>query len=270
VAQIIHAHSPRRDKPFVTIACPAIPENLLESELFGHEKGSFTGAIKDTPGRFEIADGGTIFLDEIGDLSPNLQAKLLRVLQNHEFEKVGGAKTLKVDVRIIAATNRNLEQAMQEKHFREDLFYRLNVLPIYVPPLRDRKEDIKPLAGHFVAYYSKKIGKRFSSISEQILEHLMGYDWPGNVRELQNVIERAVVLGKEPRLTVTDFILGIRQPDVPEKRGAFRSIRDLEFRALTDALEKAAGNISKAAKILGVGRDTLYRRMKKYNIGLKR
>ncbi len=270
VAEIIHAHSPRKEKPFLTINCPAIPEHLLESELFGHEKGSFTGAVRQKLGKFELADEGTVFLDEVGDLPMELQVKILRVLQGHEFERVGGLKTLRVDVRIIAATNRNLEQAIREGRFREDLFYRLNVLPLTIAPLRERKEDIPLLANHFLAYYSRKENKRFESIPQSIMDRLVEYDWPGNVRELQNVIERAVVLGKEPHLRLVDISIGGVSPrPVPSRPEAVTSLKDMEYQALVRALEQSGGNISKAAKALGIGRDTVYRRMRKHGIGLK-
>ncbi len=274
IAEAIHEHSPRKERPFVTINCPAIPENLLESELFGHEKGAFTGAIRDKKGKFELADCGTIFLDEIGDLPPELQVKILRVLQNHEFERVGGLKTMRVDVRIIAATSRNLEEAIATHKFREDLFYRLSVLPIYIMPLRERKEDIPVLTEHFLKYFGRKSSKVFDDIPKQILDRLVEYDWPGNIRELQNVIERAVVLGRPPVLRQTDFVIVCAAPAATKpsegEEPDVTSLKDMEYRALMKALEQAGGNISRAAKILGIGRDTIYRRLKKYNIGLKK
>lgn len=281
IAEVIHRHSGRKDKPFVTVNCAAIPENLLESELFGHVRGSFTGAVKDKIGKFQQADHGTIFLDEIGELPPELQVKILRVLQGREFEKVGGLETIKVDVRVIAATNRNLEDAIREGKFREDLFYRLNVLPIHVPALRERREDIPLLLNHFLNHYGAKAGKHFEPIAESILTRLMNYPWTGNIRELQNVVERAVILGKEPQLEMADFTikssgLGTEVGNDTEHSGNghrpnhFSSLKDLEHQMLMKALEESGGNISKVAKILGVGRDTVYRRLKKYNIGLRR
>lgn len=270
VAELIHSLSPRKKKPFVTINCPAIPENLLESELFGHEKGAFTGAIREKTGKFEYADGGTVFLDEIGDLSPELQAKILRVLQGHEFERVGGLKTLMADVRVIAATNRNIEKSIQEGHFREDLYYRLNVLPILIPPLRERKEDIPLLVNHFLAYFNRKNTKKFREISPEILADLTDYDWPGNIRELQSVIERAVVLGREPRLLRSDFSLNRPVPTRLAGTNPLASLRDLEYQALVRALEQTNGNIAKASRLLGIGRDTVYRHLKIHNIALKR
>ncbi len=271
VAELIHSLSPRREKPFVTINCPAIPETLLESELFGHERGAFTGAIREKAGKFEYADGGTVFLDEIGDLGPELQAKILRVLQGHEFERVGGLKTIHVDVRIIAATNRPIEKSIQEGRFREDLYYRLNVLPIDIPTLRERKEDIPLLASHFLAYFGRKNGKKFSELSPEILSDLTDYDWPGNIRELQSVIERAVVLGKEPALHRGDLSPHrTKTPTFQAGAGPWTSLKELEHRALVKALEQANGNIAKASRLLGIGRDTIYRHLRKHQITLKK
>ena len=271
LAQLIHQYSNRRQGPFVTINCAAIPANLLESELFGHVKGSFTGAVQDKPGKFEYADKGTIFLDEIGDLSLDLQVKLLRVLQGQEFERVGGLKTIHVDVRIVAATNRNLEEAIVTRQFREDLFYRLNVLPIFIPPLRERKEDVAILANHFFQHYCSKTNKRFDGIPDTVMKYLLDYKWPGNVRELQNVIERAVVLAKEPNLKMPDFIFSQPSPQhkTQQTMETITSIKTIEKNALMKALEQTGGNISKAAKILNLSRDTIYRRLKKYKIALK-
>ncbi len=272
VAEIIHSHSPRRDRPFVTINCPAIPEHLLESELFGHEKGAFTGAIRDKIGKFELAKGGTVFLDEIGDLPSELQVKILRVLQGHEYERVGGLKTIHVDVRIIAATNRDLEHAISDNRFREDLFYRLNVLPLYVPALRERKEDIPLLAEYFLRYYNRKSNKHFKSIPEKVMKKLIDHPWYGNVRELQNVIERAVVLGRGPQINISNIAMS----NVPQRSAApaeekeSASLKEIEYKALLKALEESGGNISRAAKTLGIGRDTVYRRLKKHKIQLKR
>lgn len=267
IAELIHVYSHRKNHPFVTINCAAIPENLLESELFGHEKGSFTGAIRQKPGKFEVADKGTIFLDEIGDLSPELQVKLLRVIQSQEFERVGGLKTIQADVRIVAATNRHIEELVQQHKFREDLFYRLNVLPIQMPPLRERKEDILPLIQHFFAVYSRKTNKHFHPLNKIITDKLVAYNWPGNIRELQNVVERAIIIGKEPHLYPTDFLLTnsshITSTADPEN---FRSITELEHQSLIRAIAQSGGNLSKASKTLGIGRNTLYRRLKKYDI----
>ena len=199
VARAIHRNSPRAGKPFVAINCAAVTETLLESEFFGHEKGSFTGAVAIKKGKLEAADGGTVFLDEIGELAPGLQAKLLRVLQEHEFERVGGTKTIKVDIRVIAATNRDLEAAISAGAFRQDLYYRLNVLTLETPSLRDRREDIPPLAAWFAQRFAKLTGRRIRGLSERTRACLLAYDWPGNVRELENAIERAVVLGSDGR-----------------------------------------------------------------------
>jgi two-component system, NtrC family, response regulator AtoC len=270
VAEVIHAHSHRRDKPFVTVNCAAIPETLLESELFGHEKGAFTGAIREKEGKFELANSGTIFLDEIGDLSPELQVKILRVLQGREFERVGGLKTIRVDVRVIAATNRVLEKAIQERKFREDLFYRLNVLPLYILPLRERKEDIPVLARYFFDFYSRKYNKQFEEMPEDVVKNLSNYDWPGNIRELQNVIERAIVLGKGPQLILSDFIDSHSvAAQKPQNNEVLTSLKELEYRTLVKALEQTSGNISKVARALGISRDTVYRRLKKFKVGLK-
>jgi DNA-binding NtrC family response regulator len=280
IAEAIHQASPRRDGPFITINCPAIPSTLIESELFGHEKGSFTGAIKTKEGKFELAENGTVFLDEIGDLSIDLQVKILRVIQNKEFERVGGLKTIKTNARLIAATNSNVEKAVQEGRFREDLYYRLNVLPMYIPSLRERKDDIHVLVKHFLEICSKRENKNFMPISEDIINVLNEYSWPGNIRELENIVERAVILGKEPELKLSDFSInkGFQQqqtllstPTIETRinEQAVTSLRDIEYKNLMDALQKTSGNISKTAKILGMSRDTLYRKMKKYGIGLK-
>lgn len=271
IAELIHLYSNRKNHPFVTINCAAIPENLLESELFGHEKGSFTGAIRQKFGKFEFAHKGTIFLDEIGDLTPELQVKLLRVIQSQEFEHVGGLKTIHVDVRIVAATNRNIEELVQQHKFREDLFYRLNVLPIQMPPLRERKEDIPMLVRHFFEVYSRKTNKNFHPLNQIITDKLSSYTWPGNIRELQNVVERAIIIGKEPHLYPSDFLLINNTPNnthAPEPEN-FKSITELEHQTLVKAIRQSGGNLSRASKILGIGRNTLYRRLKKYDIKSK-
>lgn len=274
IAELIHLHSHRKGNPFVVINCAAIPENLLETELFGHEKGAFTGALKQKIGKFEFANHGTIFLDEIGDLSPELQVKILRVLQSQEFERVGGLETIHVNVRVIAATNRNIEKHVQEHKFREDLFYRLNVLPIYVPALRERRDDISLLANYFLEIFCKKTNKNFSGLSDKIIHLLMEYDWPGNIRELQNVIERAVIVGKEPHLNLSNFIISqvrlssAHQSTIPVEIEA-SSIGEIEYKTMKEALLKSGGNITKAARMLGIARNTLYRRMKKYHIKQK-
>jgi DNA-binding NtrC family response regulator len=280
IAETIHSHSNRKNRPFITINCPAIPATLLESEFFGHEKGSFTGAIKTKEGKFEIADGGTVFLDEIAELPMDLQVKMLRVIQNKEFERVGGLKTLKSDVRIIAATNKNVEKAVKDEAFREDLFYRLNVLPIYVPSLRERRDDIPLLIKYFFELHTKKEGKNFNPLSNDIINVLQKYPWPGNIRELENAVERAVILGKEPELRMNDFPDNLSQEalvqsnttnnsNISKENTGPLSLKNMEYENLVDALKKSAGNISKAAKTLNVSRDTLYRKMKKHGIELK-
>jgi transcriptional regulator with PAS, ATPase and Fis domain len=279
IAERIHKYSKRKGRPFVTINCPAIASTLLESELFGHEKGSFTGAIKAKEGKFELANGGTVFLEDVGCLTMDLQAKLLRVIQNKEFERVGGLRTIKVDVRIIAATNQNIEQDLKEGRFREDLYYRLNVLPIYVPSLRERKQDIPSLADYFLKLSSKKENKKFKGLSSEVIKFLQSYDWPGNIRELDNAIERAVLLGKEPELKVSNFSMSedSKKGAQYSKKATIRakgtqpltSLKDMERSDLEVALRESSGNISHAAKILGISRVALYRRMKKHRIGLK-
>ncbi|MBF0105753.1 MAG: sigma-54-dependent Fis family transcriptional regulator [Deltaproteobacteria bacterium] len=274
-AEILHENSPRKARPLVTVNCAAIPSELLESEFFGHVKGAFTGAVVDKMGKFEHADGSTIFLDEIGDMAIGLQAKLLRVLQGKEFEKVGGLKTIRVDVRVIAATNRDLETLVSERRFREDLYYRLNVLPLYIPPLRHRKSDIPMFVEHYLRYNMRKTGKTIEPLSVSVLDMLVDYYWPGNIRELQNVIERAVVLANSPRLEEGDFL--IRGPLVKKKKAAQDDthaapvdLREIEKRALISTLEKTGGNIARAAAILKISRDTIYRRLKKYGVKLKK
>ena len=269
IARAIHYNSLRKEKPLITVNCPSIPENLIESELFGHVKGAFTGAIKDRKGQFEQADGGSIFLDEIGDLRIDLQAKLLRVLQEHEFQPVGGSKTIKVDVRIIAATNRNLEQLIKENNFREDLYYRLSVVPIMIAPLRDRKEDIPFLVDFFVKKYSEE---RKFRISHEVLTSLQGYEWPGNIRELENIIERMIALATDLEITIADIpehISGrIYEPSgtiikIPEDGIALDT---LERMVIKEILQRTGGNRSKTARMLQIPRHVLLYRLKKYGL----
>ncbi len=275
IARAIHYHSKTRaNKPFVAVNCTALPESLLESELFGHEKGSFTGAQGRRLGKFEQANTGTIFLDEIGLMSPSTQAKVLRVIQEREFERVGGSELIKVDVRIISATNCNLEEAMQNNKFREDLYYRLSVFPIKLPPLRDKKEDIPLLAAFFLKKYSDQENKKIEGISPDALELLMAYSWPGNVRELENAIERAIVLASTNEINAKDLppaVRSIGEKKIYESDNTLSSwIEKLEQEALTQALLENEGNISKTAKKLGIGRATIYRKAKKYGLPINK
>ncbi|MDZ7330459.1 MAG: sigma-54 dependent transcriptional regulator [candidate division KSB1 bacterium] len=271
IARAIHYHSKTRaNKPFVAVNCTALPESLLESELFGHEKGSFTGAVGRRIGKFEQANTGTIFLDEVGLMSPTTQAKVLRVLQEREFERVGGTELIKVDVRVISATNKDLEEAMKKGEFREDLYYRISVFPIKLPPLRERKEDIPLLAAHFLKKYNEQENKQIEGISPDALELLMAYNWPGNVRELENAIERAVVLASDNEITPKDLPAAVRslgEKKLYESDNTLSSwIEKLEEEALRQALLENEGNISKTAKKLGIGRATIYRKAKKYGL----
>ncbi|MFZ5517007.1 MAG: sigma-54-dependent transcriptional regulator [Candidatus Zhuqueibacterota bacterium] len=271
IARAIHYHSKiRASKAFVAVNCTALPESLLESELFGHEKGSFTGASGRRIGRFEQANNGTIFLDEVGLMTPTTQAKVLRVLQEREFERVGGAELIKVDVRVISATNRDLEDAMKKSEFREDLYYRISVFPIRLPSLRERKEDIPLLAAHFLKKYSDQENKQIEGISPDALELLMAYNWPGNVRELENAIERAVVLSNDDEITAKELPSAVRslgEKKLYEADNTLSSwIEKLEEEALRQALLENEGNISKTAKKLGIGRATIYRKAKKYGL----
>lgn len=265
IARAVHYSGNRADKPFITVSCAALTETLLESELFGYEKGAFTGAIGQAKGKFELADGGTIFLDEIGDISPKLQADLLRVLQERRFYRVGGTQEVQVDVRVIAATNKNLAEEVQQGRFREDLYYRLNVIEIKLPPLRERREDIPLLAEHFVHRISSQLGKDVGGISSDALKVLMAYDWPGNVRELENVIERAIVTCRNGTLEAADFSWLNRNPaqawEVPDV-----SLGELERRAIVAALERKHGNVKEASSALGIDRSTLYDKLKRYEI----
>ena len=276
IARAIHYSSPRADKPLVKVNCAALPENLLESELFGHEKGAFTGAVGRRIGRFEQADQGTVFLDEIGDLSPSLQSKLLRVLQEREFERVGSSQTLKADVRVIAATNRNLEEAIRKGTFREDLYYRLNVVTLSLPPLRERKEDIPPLIEHFLKKYSRENQKPVVSLSKEAKDLLMNYHYPGNIRELENIMERAVVLSRGDSITTQEMPLNLRESkveDLMKEAAGGRSLREtleeIERLRITQALEKSHGVQTKAAEELGISERVLRYKMKKYGIGEK-
>ncbi len=271
IARAIHYHNPQRNnKPFVAVNCSALPESLLESELFGHEKGAFTGATGKRIGKFEVASGGSIFLDEIGLMTPATQAKMLRILQEREFERVGGNELVKVDVRVISATNKDLEEAVRTNEFREDLFYRISVFPIKLPPLRERREDIPLLAAHFIDKFARQESKEVEGIAPDALELLMAYNWPGNVRELENAIERAVVLSSTREITPKDLpntVRSIGEKRIYESDNTLSSwIEKLEEEALRNALLENGGNISQTAKKLGIGRATIYRKAKKYGL----
>jgi DNA-binding NtrC family response regulator len=273
IARAIHQKSKRRDKPLITVNCAALTETLLESELFGHEKGSFTGAYARKLGRFELADGGTIFLDEIGEISPAVQAKLLRVLEERKFNRVGGVETIEVDTRVVAATNRNLEQNVKSGKFREDLYFRLNVFPIWIPPLRERRDDIPRL----VQYFLKKHQYRGRALDEGLMDQLTGYDWPGNVRELKNILERAMILsdgadiqahhvGIKPGLPTKEAAPEAQQQVGDSLRISPLSLEEMEKNMIIEALKKSKGNKTEAAKALHITRRMLYSRMKKYNL----
>src|SRR5277367_3231894 len=265
IARAIHHHSPRKDRPFVKINCTALPENLMESELFGYEKGAFTGATVSKPGKFEQADTGTVMLDEIGDVPPAIQVKLLRVLQEREFERLGSNKTQHIDVRVIAATNKDLRAALEDGTFREDLYYRLNVVPIEIPPLRERKEDIPYLARHFVEKLAPDTGGRVRGITDAAIDKLMGYSWPGNVRELENVIERSIVMASGEKLDANDIRLdmNLRPRHAPGELGLPEgmSLDVYEQEIIKNALKQADGNKSQAARILGLTRNALRYRL---------
>ena len=267
LARAIHAESPRHEAPFVAVSCAALTETLLESELFGHEKGSFTGALSRRKGRFESAHGGTLFLDEIGDISPKLQLDLLRVLEERKFFRVGGSDPVDVDVRIIAATNRDMNKAVADGQFREDLYYRLNVIPIVLPPLRDRREDIPLLIDHFLEHLSVETDRKIEGVSADAVALLMRHDWPGNVRELRNVLERGMVVAKGSVIQPDDLGLmssGLRA----EPFDTSLTLDEVERRHITAVLQHAGGNVTQAARTLAIDRVTLYNKIKKY--GLRR
>lgn len=275
IARAIHYNGNRKDKPFIVVNCASIPRELLESELFGHEKGSFTGAYQRKLGKFELASGGTIFLDEVGELEMMLQAKLLRVIQEREFERVGGTELIKTDVRIISATNRELRQAVENKEFREDLFYRLNSFPIVVPPLRQRRGDILVLAQNFLTNFNKKLGKNVKGFSKKALKIIYDYNWPGNVREMENMIERSLIICEKDTIDLEDIPSHIRvaeQPSNVDFSAALFSddnivpFEKLKEESIRHALKVTNGNIVEAAKKLQLGRATIYRLMEKYNI----
>ena len=274
IAQAIHQGSTRRDRPFIKLNCVAIPDTLLESELFGHERGAFTGAVAQKKGKFELANTGTIFLDEIGDMSLTTQAKILRVLQEREFERVGGTETVPVDVRIIAATNRNLADAVEEGTFREDLYYRLNVFAIQMPALAERKSDIPLLVGHFVAEAAREQGKPVTGFSDEALRYLVSYGWPGNVRELENLVQSAVVLAEGPVMgqeCLPPHLLTYRprlleEPTVEEGRSLDDTLEAIERKLILGALQRTGGVQTRAARLLGITERSLWHRVKKLGI----
>jgi DNA-binding NtrC family response regulator len=266
LARAIHAESPRANGPFVGVSCAALTETLLESELFGHEKGAFTGAAAGARGKFEIAAGGTLFLDEIGDISLKLQLDLLRVLDAREFRRVGGSQVIRTDVRIIAATNRDLKKLVETGTFREDLYYRLNVIPVTLPPLRERKEDIPRLVEHFLAQFRVEMGKPLEGMSSEALEVLMGHDWPGNVRELRNVLERGAVLARGPILTPLELDLAPAALAAWATGEGAESLREAERRHILAVLNQHHWNITRSARALGIDRVTLYNKIKRYQI----
>ncbi len=268
IADAIHYLSPRKEKPYVKVHCAALTETLLESELFGHEKGAFTGAIARKRGRFELANHGTIFLDEIGEVNQSVQIKLLRVLQEKKFERVGGEETIEVDVRIIAATNRNLKEEIEKGNFREDLYYRLNVVNIHIPPLRERKEDIPLLISHFIKEISKENNKLIEGIDSKARMALYNYSWPGNVRELRNCIESAIVMCKGNVITLEDLPPMVRQDSDGDyiKLTSGITLAEAEKEIIRFTLQKQNGNKSKTAEILGIGRKTLHRKIQEYGI----
>jgi DNA-binding NtrC family response regulator len=267
LARAIHAESPRHEAPFVAVSCAALTETLLESELFGHEKGSFTGAVSRRKGRFESAHGGTLFLDEIGDVSPKLQLDLLRVLEERKFFRVGGSDPVDVDVRIIAATNRDMNKAVADGQFREDLYYRLNVIPIVLPPLRDRREDIPLLIDHFLEHLSVETDRKIEGVSADAVALLMRHDWPGNVRELRNVLERGMVVAKGSLIQPEDLGL-VSSGLYAEPTDTGLTLDAVERRHITAVLQHAGGNVTQAARTLAIDRVTLYNKIKKY--GLRR
>jgi len=262
VARAIHRQSHRYNKPFIVTSCAALPETLLESELFGYEKGSFTGAVEQRKGKFEAADKGTLFLDEIGEIDANTQVHLLRALEEKKITRIGSNEEIDVDVRIITATNRNLRTLIQQEKFREDLYYRLNVVTIDLPPLRSRREDILPLAEHFLKQYSKQNNSPVKTFSPEAVEFILNYDWPGNVRELENMVERGIVLSKDKAITLSEFPQELTSSNPADGK----TLEALEKNHIRKVLEENDGNIVRSAKILGIHRMTLSNKLKKYNI----
>lgn len=266
IANAIHTHSLRKNKPLIDVHCAALAETLLESELFGHEKGAFTGAIQLKPGRFELADGGTLFLDEISETNQATQVKLLRVLETQKFQRVGGTDNIKVDIRLITATNTSLLQRIKEGKFREDLYFRLNVVSINVPPLRERKDDIPLLINTFLKEFNKEHKKQITSVSPDAFEKLMDYSWPGNVRELRNLLESIVILSNKKEIELDDLPVYIREGTTPIMLKETANIRDAEKILIMDALRKTKNNKTKAAQIIGISRRTLHRKLHEYGI----
>jgi len=270
VANALHQNSPRVKKPFIKVSCAALPETLLESELFGHERGAFTGAIGRKEGRFQLANGGTIFLDEVSEMSPTTQVKLLRVLQEREFEPLGSTRTIRVDIRIIAATNKNLEEEVKKGNFREDLFYRLNVVPIEVPPLRRRKEDIPLLAKHFLNVYREKSQASIKGFLPKAMDLMMRYDWPGNIRELENAVERAILLCRGEYISPEDLPHPVKSTEGEGQPRVFipsgMTLREVEREVILQALDETEGNRTQTARILGISRKTLQNKLKEYRI----
>ena len=267
VARALHYNSARCSAPFIRLNCAALPKDLMESELFGHEKGAFTGAIKQTRGRFEMADGGTLLLDEISEIDPALQAKLLRVLQEREFERIGSTQTIKVDVRIVATTNRDLQKEVESGNFREDLYYRLNVIEMSLPPLRERKEDIPALVHNFVTKYNQENGKRITGVVDEALDALLAYDWPGNIRELENYTERAVVVARGEALAPSDYPQRLTSGPQGRDDGGIHvgmTVHEIERRLIMKTLESCRGNRTEAAGILGISTRTLRNKLHEY------
>ena len=264
IARAIHHQSQRRNKPFIVTSCAALPETLLESELFGYEKGSFTGAVEQRKGKFEAADTGTLFLDEIGEIDSNTQVHLLRALEEKKITRIGSNEEIEVNVRIIAATNKKLRTLIEQEKFREDLYYRLNVVTIDLPPLRSRREDILPLAEHFLKKYAKENDRPVRSFSAEVVEFMLNYDWPGNVRELENMIERGVVLSKDKAITLAEFPQELTNP--AQSKG--KTLEALERNHILKVLDETGSNIARTARILGIHRMTLYNKLKKYDINV--
>ncbi|MFP3984088.1 MAG: sigma-54 interaction domain-containing protein [Desulfurivibrionaceae bacterium] len=285
IAQALHYNSDREQDRFIPVNCGAIPAELLESELFGHEKGAFTNAYRARPGRFEMANGGTVFLDEIGDMSPMLQVKLLRVLQEKKFERIGGTSTINSDFRVIAATNQNLEEEVRQGKFREDLYYRLTVIPLNVPPLRDRRDDIRLLIDYFIERYNQSKGREIRGVDDQVLYYLLRYSWPGNVRELENLIERMVILASGDTIKIDDLPEQVKETkekdktlhpvqkgieEIPEHGFVLQeAVAEYENKLIIQALQQTGWIKNRAAKLLNVNRTTLLEKMKRAGIGVK-